>query len=251
MKVQLLSDLHCVFWERRGFGDENSFERLLETIQTDARVLVIAGDAQFTDLEGNLRRLAQAYKSVVYLPGNHEFYGGRIGVDLPRFYALENKLVAEGLDIWIPRAGMTQSYGGVRFIGGIMWQPWGGPEHPSSKWISDHDQIKDFRHRAREEFADFHDYLKQELREGDFVVTHHSPSYQSCAEEFLDSDCNRWFHTPEIEYLMERRPVLWHHGHTHSPFDYRHQPSGVRVVCNPRGYPGEGVDFNPRLVVEL
>jgi hypothetical protein len=29
-------------------------------------------------------------------------------------------------------------------------------------------------------------------------------------------------------------PVLWVHGHTHQPFDYRVR--SCRIVCNPRGY---------------
>lgn len=248
MRVQLLSDIHIPFWEKRG----HSFDKLVEDIQTDARVLVIAGDAQFTHLEDQLRRLAQAYRSVVYVPGNHEFYDSRIADGLRSFYAVEKKLVDEGFDVWMPRAGMTQTYGGIRFIGGIGWQPYAGTEHPSARWIGDHHYIGDFRYEAQRQFNDLHDYLCEELKEGDFVVTHHTPSYQSCAEEFLDSDCNRWFHTPEFEHLLgERHPLIWNHGHTHAPFDYRHQPSGVRVICNPRGYPGEGVDFNPRLVVDI
>jgi predicted phosphodiesterase len=44
---------------------------------------------------------------------------------------------------------------------------------------------------------------------------------------------------------------LWIYGHTHVACDY--EIYGTRVVCNPRGYPGEssGKDFLPGLVVEV
>ena len=41
-----------------------------------------------------------------------------------------------------------------------------------------------------------------------------------------------------LEGLIEEyQPILWIHGHTHDPFDY--ELFATRVVCNPRGYPGE------------
>jgi predicted phosphodiesterase len=44
---------------------------------------------------------------------------------------------------------------------------------------------------------------------------------------------------------------LWIHGHTHDPFDY--EINGTRVICNPRGYPGENASWTSRaaLVVEI
>ena len=45
------------------------------------------------------------------------------------------------------------------------------------------------------------------------------------------------------------RAALWIHGHTHTRFDYRVR--GTRVVCNPRGYPGEPTDFRPDWTIDL
>ena len=41
--------------------------------------------------------------------------------------------------------------------------------------------------------------------------------------------------------------ALWVHGHSHTAVDY--DVAGTRVVCNPRGYPGEDTDFKPNLVL--
>ena len=43
--------------------------------------------------------------------------------------------------------------------------------------------------------------------------------------------------------------ALWIHGHTHTFFDYR--AGGARVICNPRGYPGEATGFRPDLIVDI
>lgn len=46
-------------------------------------------------------------------------------------------------------------------------------------------------------------------------------------------------------------PELWIHGHTHVPCDY--ELLDTRIVCNPRGYPGEKHDsrFQAGLIVEV
>lgn len=47
------------------------------------------------------------------------------------------------------------------------------------------------------------------------------------------------------------RVALWIHGHMHDPAAYA--LSGSRVICNPRGYPGELVTghFDPTLCVDV
>jgi predicted phosphodiesterase len=70
------------------------------------------------------------------------------------------------------------------------------------------------------------------------VVTHHTPSWQSCHEKYVhDRVMNGAFHTELGDYIAYRPQIkLWVHGHTHDNFDYA--ISETRVVCNPRGYIG-------------
>ena len=69
-------------------------------------------------------------------------------------------------------------------------------------------------------------------------VTHHTPSWQSCAPQWAnDRILNGAFHTELGDYIAYRPQIkLWVHGHTHDPFDYT--ISETRIVCNPRGYIG-------------
>jgi len=70
------------------------------------------------------------------------------------------------------------------------------------------------------------------------VVTHHTPSWQSCHEKYVhDRVMNGAFHTELGDYIAYRPQIkLWVHGHTHDDFDYT--IGETRVVCNPRGYNG-------------
>lgn len=70
------------------------------------------------------------------------------------------------------------------------------------------------------------------------VVTHHTPSWQSCAPKWAgDRVMNGAFHTELGDFIAYRPQIkLWVHGHTHDEFDYA--ISTTRIVCNPRGYNG-------------
>ena len=70
------------------------------------------------------------------------------------------------------------------------------------------------------------------------VVTHHTPSWQSCAPRWQgDRVMNGAFHTELGDFIAYRPQIkLWVHGHTHDDFDY--EIGTTRIVCNPRGYNG-------------
>jgi predicted phosphodiesterase len=50
----------------------------------------------------------------------------------------------------------------------------------------------------------------------------------------------------DLEHMMNPNIKLWLHGHTHTPFDY--EVNGTRVVCNPRGYPGERSNYTDKVL---
>lgn len=242
MKIQIASDLHIDQWPR------DDFPRLLDDMQTDADVLVLAGDCVSLtkrDIAWSMARLGdftERYPRVVFVPGNHEFYGTSIQEGFENLHEFSKQL-PKLLSLVVARSAAVKDQ---RFIGGTLWQPPAPNEHK----ITDHYLIKNFESDAAHYYEMTQACLEVCLKEGDVVVTHHAPSLKSLAPEFVGNPCNRWFITPEVEpLLIERKPKLWIHGHTHTPFDY--VLGATRVVCSPRGYPGEGVRFNPKLVVEI
>jgi Icc-related predicted phosphoesterase len=49
---------------------------------------------------------------------------------------------------------------------------------------------------------------------------------------------NRFFVNDMSDRINAKKPKLWVHGHTHDSCDYI-AGERTRVVCNPKGYPGE------------
>ena len=81
------------------------------------------------------------------------------------------------------------------------------------------------------------------------VVTHHAPHPASLDPRFAGdgTDC---FFASDLSALIERHgPDVWVHGHVHQRRDYI--VGCTRIVCNPRGYPGERSGFDPGLVIEV
>jgi Icc-related predicted phosphoesterase len=78
------------------------------------------------------------------------------------------------------------------------------------------------------------------------VITHHAPSKQSLPVRF-EEDIISAAYASRLDNLVDRSQArLWIHGHVHEAQDY--VIGRTRVLCNPRGYPGE---LNPSFVLEL
>ena len=103
-------------------------------------------------------------------------------------------------------------------------------------------------------------FLQQKL--GEFkndkvwVLTHHSPSYQSIHPKYRMETTNGSF-ASDLDDLILNNPNIkyWSHGHTHESLDYKIED--CRVICNPRGYYNGynnadlNLDFDPNFEVEL
>ena len=243
MRIHLLSDLH------------NEFD-LFEPEVRDADAVILAGD-----INVKTRGVEWAKNTftcpVLYVPGNHEFYGGHLTRTLEKMRAASSDQVRV-----LDRDEVILS--GVRFLGATMWTDFAATGNPpiaaftAQNGLNDFKQIRtaDFR-RIRpadliSESAKTRDWLRAKLADPfdgpTVVITHHAPSMRSLEDNphaggHLDAAfANRW------EDLMGGDQVaLWVHGHSHTAVDY--DVAGTRVVCNPRGYPGEDTDFKPNLVL--
>ena len=102
MKIRILSDLHLEFqhWSPP---------------KADADIIVLAGD-----IDVGIRGIEWARRSfpstpVVYVPGNHEFYGRHM-------WDLMEELLEEGKRFGVDVLdGRDLSIGGVRFLGATLW----------------------------------------------------------------------------------------------------------------------------------
>lgn len=81
------------------------------------------------------------------------------------------------------------------------------------------------------------------------VVTHTSPCEDTLNPQFEGHFSNEWYWNPHMGDVLRSRSdqiLVWCHGHTHAPSDKI--VDGVRVVCNPRGYPSENPQWAPKTI---
>lgn len=255
MRIWVFSDLHLEFGE--------AFN---QPPPDDVDVLVCAGDLLTRGVVSSIEWLAAHVPSsmpVMFTAGNHEFYGASVQESVrdarvlqsryPNIHFLDN----DAVDIK-----------DVRFLGATLWTDFrlngGDPEfamNAAQAGMNDYRRIK-FSKLPYQKFKPIHAYrkhqesrafLRSSLEETNarttVVVTHHAPSARSIASEFQGDPLSACY-ASDLEHLMvETQPSLWVHGHVHHRVDYR--VGETRVVANPRGYPGEATDFDPRFVVHV
>ena len=255
MKIHQLSDLHLEFAPHR-----------LQVV--DADVIALAGDIGI-GLEGirwAASLLQETKADIIYICGNHEFYGHEIHqlhAEIKAFVASNSEGRLHFLD------DEQVVIDGVRFLGSTLWTDLKlfGDDLKDECMLEGNQSLNDFRlidigewtlttldslHLHRKSVAWLESKLKKEKFDGKTVViTHHLPSKDSVATRYRKELLSACF-ASNLDYLFGYS-TLWMHGHTHDSFDY--VSKGTRVVCNPRGYhqygSNENENFNPKLVIEI
>lgn len=228
MIAQVLSDLHFEFHRDAG----RSFVAGLDPSGVD--LLILAGDIYPWDRDEERRTfegLCASYPNVLYVPGNHELYGF-----IEDRFQYKADLLRDIRNLYMPM-NTAVTINGVRFLGTTLWFE-DTPENVLlARYYNDFTAIPDFVPWVYEECALARQFLTQEIRSDDVVVTHFLPAQASVATKFVGSDLNRFFVCDEEGLIAERQPRLWVHGHTHYHQDYH--IGATRVLANPLGYPGE------------
>jgi Icc-related predicted phosphoesterase len=235
--VQILSDLHLEFDEDGGVG-------FIESLTPTADVLVLAGDiCSARQIPEILSMFCSRYPDVLYVHGNHEYYG------TDRETVQDMTLIAEGANknLWWLDCDDVE-INGYRFLGTPLWFR---REPGAPTWaINDFSLIKRYTEWVYQQNDLALQFLHDNLKRNDIVVTHHLPTKRSIHPEFTDSPLNPFFLCDVSNFIQSRQPRLWFHGHTHHSFDYRF--GHTRIVCNPRGYRDAlNHRFIANLVIEL
>lgn len=247
MKLHILSDTHVEF---------ESFE----VPATDADVVVLAGDIHVgkNGLDWALQQFPE--KPVIYVLGNHEYYGKAI----PRHTEKLRELAA-GTNVHIlEQEAITLD--GVTFLGCTLWTDFrlfGDPRiagYEATQKMTDYKRIRVSPKYSRLRSIDtaaiharsrrWLDSQLQESANETIVVTHHAPSLKSLHVSRHNDLLSAAYLSGLDEFVGGSNARLWIHGHLHSSSDYT--LGKTRVVCNPKGYPDEYNDqFVPDFVVEI
>ncbi|TQV74506.1 phosphoesterase [Exilibacterium tricleocarpae] len=244
MKVQLLSDLHIEF-ESYIYPDH------------DSDVVVLAGDIHAKDRGVKWAVQNIPHKPVIYVLGNHEYYGKAY----PKL-ALQLKELAAGTNIHVLEMDVVTIDGG-NFLGCALWtnfELFGDPRfagYQCQQRMNDYKKIKILPGYSKIRSVDTAVAHRQSLQwlEKEFqsragqtnvVITHHDPSIVSVPVG-LREDITSAAYVSNIDSFIEQyQPDYWLHGHLHNSSDY--MIGRCRVMCNPKGYPGEeNIQYDPLL----
>ena len=256
MRIHLLSDLHFEHGNMPGY------------VVPECDLVILSGDI-CPGVRGVMWAQDTFDVPVVYVPGNHEFYGKRKLVSHVR----DMKEKAEGSNVHV-LYNDTVEIDGVRFLGATMWTNFDLFNDPLSIMIAQ-EKLNDFSFErktasimhgpgigkpftammARTEHFVTQSFLRAELEKPfdgkTVVVTHHAPSIQSILDKFKMNKSTPAY-ASSMEEFMFMGVDLWTHGHVHNNSDY--MIGDTRVVCNPRGYHNPNMlnkDFDPTLVLDL
>lgn len=229
MRLHLISDLHLDHEKQH----DDAFLRDYRN-EDGAELVVVAGDAYSTcrpKATGQLLQLLRTmYEDVIFVPGNHDYW-----MATPD-YALQEFPLAAQHD---PHVHLFMGPGflevaGQRFFGATMWYP--RPSKRKEQNFIDMHQV----HAPPSWFFNQYQLFRSRLDDvlpTDVVVTHHLPHPRSTPDRFRGSRTDHFFMTNLTGPILDLKPKLWLHGHTHDASDYK--VGETRIVCNPRGYPHE------------
>jgi len=262
MKLQIVSDLHVEF--QRG-------KTAYTLPKTDADAIVLAGDVGVgfeEEFEFCKALIDEHNKPVIFVLGNHSFYGhladvSKIrklweAVDHPNLHYLD-----EGRHVIL---------NDTLFLGGILWTDFSldstgeNPDADDACMANALMRMNDYHGTlfndepwtpalsVREHWKTrlgMYEILAEHDGMKTVVVSHHLPSYVGVDPKYRSSDLDPAYASHLDHMLSEHDITLWCHGHVHCSNDYNVE--GTRVICNPRGYYNhdENPNFIPELVVEI
>ena len=238
MKLRYISDIHL---EHMNPTQVDNALNQFTTISDE--VLILAGDIgnpYHQHYQTILEHVNRNFRKIFLLAGNHEYYKHGKTVDETNTHILS--LMKEFPNITFLQ-NSCELFEGIYFIGTTLWSEVTNP----SVTINDTRCIRGMTSKSYQEQhmkcrAFLEEALKSSPTEQNVILTHHMPSYDLIDPQYRRGSMeqyNQWFATDLNDWIEtnNQRIKCWIYGHTHSPSE--RLLSGVPMLCNPVGYPGE------------
>lgn len=248
MKVLITSDIHLEFGARK-----------IDFSGCD--LVILAGDIHIGK-KGIQWLMSEVNEiPVIYVLGNHEYYKN----SYPKLLNGIRK-IAQGSNIYVLERD-TLNMCGVCFHGTTLWTDFELFGDPRIAGFECQQRMNDYKYIRRDpsysrmrsiDIYHIHkeslDWLSKSLKESktsiNVVVTHHAPSLKSINEKYRNEIVSAAYCSNLDNFILERKPDLWIHGHIHETLDY--YIGQTRIICNPLGYPGENVNgYTDKLMLEI
>lgn len=252
MKFRLASDLHLEFYIGRVSPSSVLFDEFIPTLPDDNETtLLLAGDIASLhvtnkELCEGIDRLSNRFRNIVYVPGNHEFYGGSAHPSSSKYAIALNNERMQYISRHFPNVTTQTSHTealsvkvaeGVTVVGATLWTY---PSDSCRRAMNDY-RCVDFNqvHQLRTiQLNSIVKHVEVARAEGSkvVVVTHHLP-HTSLIHADYQVDAYNSAYASDTQ-LLDIADVCCF-GHTH-----KHYTGAANAYANPRGYPGEsGVGY--------
>ncbi|UFW48184.1 MULTISPECIES: metallophosphoesterase [Bradyrhizobium] len=259
MRLWTVSDLHLEMtrgWDLPAPADRPAFD-----------VMIVAGDL-IPRMERGVAWLRERVQDrpVLYIPGNHEFYGCDIDRTVEKAHA-----AAAGTNIHVLQNDAV-TIDGITFLGATLWTDFDLFDDPAYAMSVAGDVMNDYRKirhgnyefRLRPEHTlsrhlQSRDFIARELRkDGRHVVVTHMGPVPEATRRGCERDISSAAYTSDLRgVIREGAPELWAFGHTHESRDF--EVRSTRMVSNAKGYgpwPGQQAtwdnpNFDPNFVIEI
>ena len=250
MKIQVCSDLHLEFASNKDWLKHHP-------ILPKGDILVIAGDTYY--LEKNyaeldfIKKVADDFKSVYLIPGNHEYYGGfdsSTAQHPMQLQILENVFMVNNKKIEVE---------GVDLIFSTMWSKIDRNMLDIMRGMADFRKIKFGNEKFTvDHFNEIHQSSFQFITDSvqsnnkKVVITHHLPSSLCNAEEFKGSILNDAFCVEKTNFILDHNINYWIYGHSHRNIgDFT--IGNTKIITNQLGYVqwNEHTQFDYEKIIEI
>lgn len=283
--IRFASDLHLDFDIARYHRFPKAYEGVAHDLDAlwypepmegdDDTVFVIPGDlwierrfiSRKHPLTGKswLATMADRFKHVVFVLGNHDYWGQNFGLEPGRVkMALNDDKLANVSFLENTSVVIDQ----VKFLGGTLWTDFAKQDPlvmiKAQSLMNDYKYIRNgpgYRKLYPAEVLAAHlkarnfimgSCVKDDPTQRVMVVTHMAPSFQSYENYDGARDSASPYYASDLsELILEDTQAAewWVHGHIHSTADY--MIGDTRIMCNPRGYVGQATRWDPKLRIEL
>jgi len=243
MKIQYVSDLHLEC--------KSNIDSIIH-INKEADVVIIAGDLDVGSKIFNTLIELSKKQIVIFVYGNHEFYGNK------SIWKLKNKgktvtKYNKNLHI-LDRESII--IGDTTFIGATGWIDGSFKDISSQQFprYNDFYYIKGFDKACQLWGQKDRRYLQKTISESktknNIIITHFLPLISCISKKYEHDSYNPCF-SNSWKWIFDYADKInyWIHGHSHEYLDYNLM--GLTFCRNPFGYPHENTEFKSNKFIEI
>lgn len=251
MKIQIVSDLHLEFLNNEQV--EELADKISHNISVD--VLILSGDIcslsskSIDKLYTFLDVIEDSYPDIIYVLGNHEYYG----TSKQEVHELGHKLGKKYNNLHILENN-SLVLGDVTFYGTTLWFEETVEASLMRYSLNDYRYIKDFTpdvwcRKAISYIRSIPDDSSKKV-----LITHHVPHSRFVSPRYVGNNMNCFYLTEIGKYLNKFDLVTFGHSHDSSHYQFSDR---TLALSNPRGYvdspslEGTNDKFEYQLIVEV